>query len=161
MGESSIREGIKTEIEETATIDLDTRYSFTTIQSSDNANLHIVGYASIDTLDDLEIAGVTPTKGDDSGTSTGDFPALIVYGMAGMAVIGGVIFFIISGRQLKREEGQGQSGIDPSRLTGYQTSASLEDTRQTEVCSYYRSRRLRSTCTLSTMILQESATIVC
>ena len=55
--------------------------------------MHIVGYASIDTLDDLEIAGVTPTKGDDSGTSTGDFPALIVYGMAGMAVIGGVASF--------------------------------------------------------------------
>ena len=123
MGESSIREGIKTEIEETATIDLDTRYSFTTIQSSDNANLHIVGYAAIDTLDDLEIAGVTTTK-IDSDTSTGDFPALIVYGMAGMAVVGGIVFFIISGRQLKREEGQGQSGIDPSRLTGYQTSAS-------------------------------------
>ena len=62
MGESSIREGIKTEIEETATIDLDTRYSFTTIQSSDSANLHIVGYATIDTLDDLEIAGVTANQ---------------------------------------------------------------------------------------------------
>ena len=123
MGESSIREGIKTEIEETVIIDLDTRYSFTTIQSSDSANLNIIGYAAIDTLDDLEIAGVTPTKGD-IDPATGKFPALIVYGMAGMAVIGGVIFFIVSGRQLKREEGQGQSGIDPSRLTGYQTSAS-------------------------------------
>ena len=54
----------------------------------------------------------------------GDFPALIVYGMAGMAVIGGIIFFIISDRQLKKEKGQGQTGIAPSRLTGYQTSAS-------------------------------------
>ena len=122
MGESSIRETPKEPTIETVTLDLDTRYSFTTVQSSDNGNLHIVGYASIDTLDDLEIAGVTATK-IDSGTSTGDFPALIVYGMAGMAVIGGVIFFIVSGRQLKRE-GQEQTGIDPSRLTGYQTSAS-------------------------------------
>ena len=123
MGESSIREGIKTEIEEMVTIDLDTRYSFRTIQSADNANLHIIGFASIDILDDLEIAGVTPTK-IGSDTSTGDFPALIVYGMAGMAVVGGIVFFIVSGRQLKREEGQGQTGIAPSRLTGYQTSAS-------------------------------------
>ena len=129
MGESSIREGIKTEIEETATIDLDTRYSFTTIQSSDNANLHIVGYAAIDTLDDLEIAGVTTTK-IDSDTSTGDFPALIVYGMAGMAVVGGIVFFIVSGRQLKREEVRGR--LDPSRLTGYQTSASAGGLRTRE-----------------------------
>ena len=123
MGESSFREGIKTEKKETITIDLDTRYSFTTIQSADNANLHIIGYAIIDTLDGLDIAGVTPTN-TGIEPATGDFPAIIVYGMAGMAAIGGIVFFIVSGRQLKREEGQGQTGIDPSRLTGYQTSAS-------------------------------------
>ncbi|KAF6241991.1 hypothetical protein C6988_10605, partial [Nitrosopumilus sp. b1] len=31
---------------------------------------------------------------------------------------------VFSNRQLKKEQGQGQTGIDPSRLTGYQTSAS-------------------------------------
>ena len=45
--------------------------------------------------------------------------------MAGMAAIGGVGFFIFSNRALKRQENeQGQTGIDPSRLVGYQTSAS-------------------------------------
>ena len=116
MGESGYREDVKEPTIITVTLDLDKRYSFTTVQAPDNGNLHIVGYAAIDTLDDLEIAGVTPTKMD-SSTSTGDFPALIVYGMAGMAVIGGVIFFIISGRQLKRE-GQEQRGFHPD-CTGY------------------------------------------
>ncbi|MDI1496124.1 MAG: putative exported protein [Cenarchaeum symbiont of Oopsacas minuta] len=123
MGESNLREGIIEPIEKIASINLDEMYSFKTIQAADSANLDILGFASIDRLDDLEIAGVTPKK-KDSGSSTGKFPASIVYGMAGMAAIGGVIFFIISGRKLKKEEGQEQTGIDPSRLTGYQTSAS-------------------------------------
>ncbi len=48
---------------------------------------------------------------------------MIVYGMAGMAAIGGIGFFIFSNRSLKKEL-KGQQGIDPSRLVGYQTSAS-------------------------------------
>ncbi len=122
MGESSIREGIKTEQEETIILDLDREYSFKTIQSSDSASLTVIGFSSLGVLQGLEIVGVTDENiGVDA--ATGDFPALIIYGMAGMAVIGGTVFFIISGRQLKRE-GQEQTGIDPSRLTGYQTSAS-------------------------------------
>jgi hypothetical protein len=43
--------------------------------------------------------------------------------MAGMAAIGGIGFFIFSNRALKNQK-EGQQGIDPSRLVGYQTSAS-------------------------------------
>jgi hypothetical protein len=48
---------------------------------------------------------------------------MIVYGMAGMAALGGIGFFIFSNRSLKNVT-QGQQGIDPNRLVGYQTSAS-------------------------------------
>ena len=44
--------------------------------------------------------------------------------MAGLAAVGGGAFFVFRNRQLKKEQDQGQTGIDPSRLTGYQTSAS-------------------------------------
>jgi len=75
-------------------------------------------------LDGVEIAGVTPTPPEGyATTSTGEFPVMIVYGMAGMAALGGIGFFIFSNRSLKNTE-QSQQGIDPSRLQGYQTSAS-------------------------------------
>ncbi len=67
---------------------------------------------------------MTPTAPEGfATTSTGEFPVLIVYGMAGMAAIGGIAFFVFSNRQLKNQE-TAQTGIDPSRLTGYATSSS-------------------------------------
>jgi hypothetical protein len=48
---------------------------------------------------------------------------MIVYGMAGMAAIAGVGFFIFSSRSMKNEK-KGQQGISPDDLVGYQTSAS-------------------------------------
>ena len=56
-------------------------------------------------------------------SSTGGFPIMIVYGMAGMAAVAGIAFFFVSSRSMKNQS-QGQQGIDPSRLVGYQTSAS-------------------------------------
>ena len=56
-------------------------------------------------------------------TSTGGFPIMIIYGMAAMAALGGIGFFIISNRSMKKTPTE-QQAIDPSRLVGYQTSAS-------------------------------------
>ncbi len=124
MGESSIREGIQTEKIVEAQIISDTTYNVKSIQSADQATLSAIGFGALDVLDGVEIAGITPTAPTDtSTTSTGDFPIMIVYGMAGMAAVAGIIFFFISNRSLKNEK-QGQQGIDPSRLVGYQTSAS-------------------------------------
>ena len=131
MGESSIREGIQVEQEWHATITGDTHptipgeisYDLRAVQSADNANLYIFGFGALDVLDGVEIAGVTPTAPEDyATTSTGDFPVIIIYGMAGLAAVGGGLFFVFSNRALKNEK-QGQQGIDPSRLVGYQTSA--------------------------------------
>lgn len=125
MGESGLREGRQVEREFHAEFTLDRAYGVRTVQSADTANLDVIGFAAIDNLAGLEIVGVTPTAPEGYGTtSTGDFPVAIIYGMAGLAAVGGGAFFVFSSRQLKKEEGQGQTGIDPSRLTGYQTSAS-------------------------------------
>ncbi|KAF6247778.1 hypothetical protein C6990_04935 [Nitrosopumilus sp. b3] len=124
MGESSIREGRQVERVFTAEINADERYVIRSVQSSDTANLSLIGFGALDVLDGLEIAGVTPTTPEGYGTtSTGDFPIFIVYGMAGLAAVAGIAFFFVSSRSLKNEK-VGQQGIDPSRLVGYQTSAS-------------------------------------
>ena len=124
MGESSIREGRQVERVFTAEVMADQLYTVRSVQSSDQGNLAIIGFGALDILDGVEIAGVTPTPPEDyMTTSTGDFPVMIVYGMAGIAAVAGIAFFFVSSRSLKNEQ-QGQQGIDPSRLVGYQTSAS-------------------------------------
>ena len=124
MGESSIREGRQVEKEFSAEIVADQRYVIKSVQSSDQANLSAIGFGALDVLGDVEVIGVTPTPpADYMTTSTGDFPVLIVYGMAGVAAIAGIAFFFVSSRSLKNEK-QGQQGIDPSRLQGYETSDS-------------------------------------
>lgn len=124
MGESSIREGRQVEQEIDGSFTTDNTYIVRAIQSADNANIHVIGFAAIDNLEGLEIVGVTPTAPQGyATTSTGGFPVMIIYGMAGMAVVGGGAFFFFSSRSLKKQEGQqGQTGIDPSRLRAYETS---------------------------------------
>ncbi len=124
MGESSIREGRQVEKIQSAEFTTDRNYVIRTVQSADVGNLNIVGFAAIDKLDNLEIVGVTPRPPEGyATTSTGEFPIMIVYGMAGLAAVGGIGFFIFSNRALKKEKFQGQTGIDPSRLRAYATSA--------------------------------------
>ena len=38
-------------------------------------------------------------------------------------VIGAIVILFVSNRKLKKEEGMGQQGIDPSQLRGVETSA--------------------------------------
>ena len=124
MGESSIREGRQVERVFEAEVVADQTYIVRSVQSSDQGNLYAIGFGALDTLDGVEIAGVTPTPPEGyATTSTGDFPIFIVYGMAGLAAVAGIAFFFVSNRSLKNEK-QGQQGIDPSNLVGYQTSAS-------------------------------------
>ncbi len=124
MGESSIREGRQVERVFEAEVMADETYIVRSVQSTDTANLSSIGFGALDVLDGIEIIGVTPTPPDDyMTTSTGGFPIMIIYGMAGMAAIGGIGFFIMSSRSMKKAA-VGQQGIDPSRLVGYQTSAS-------------------------------------
>ena len=124
MGESSLREGRQVERVFEAPVSADQNYVVRSVQSSDQGNIAAIGFGALDVLDGLEIAGITPTPPTGyQTTSTGDFPVTIVYGMAGMAAIGGIAFFIFSNRTLKNQT-TGQQGIDPGRLVSYQTSAS-------------------------------------
>ena len=124
MGESSIREGRQVERVFEAEVVADQTYSVRSVQSSDQANLSAIGFGALDILDGVEIIGVTPTPPEGyATTSTGGFPIMIVYGMAGMAAVAGIAFFFVSSRSIKNEK-KGQQGISPDRLVGYQTSAS-------------------------------------
>ncbi len=124
MGESSLREGRQVERVFEAPVSADQNYVIRSVQSSDQGNIAAIGFGAIDVLDGLEIVGLTPTPpAGYQTTSSGGFPVTIVYGMAGMAAIGGIAFFIFSNRALKNQT-TGQQGIDPSRLVSYQTSAS-------------------------------------
>ncbi|KAG2479016.1 MAG: conserved membrane protein of unknown function [Nitrosopumilales archaeon] len=123
MGESSLREGRQVEKVVEAHFTLDKNYMIRSIESADNANLAVIGFGVVDSLEGLEIIGVTPTAPEGfTTTSTGEFPVSIIYGMAAMAAIGGAGIFIFSNRKLKHE-GTEQTGIDPSQLRAYQTSA--------------------------------------
>jgi hypothetical protein len=124
MGESSIREGRQVEKEVTVEFTKDKDYSIRSVESADSANVAVVGFAAIDRLDGVEVLGVTPQAPEGAGqTSTGGFPVMIIYGMAGLAGIGAIAILFMSSRKLKAEEGQGQRGIDPSQLQSYETSA--------------------------------------
>ena len=124
MGESSIREGRQVERIFEAEVVADQTYIVRSVQSADTANLSAIGFGALDVLDGVEIVGVTPTPPEGyATTSTGGFPIMIVYGMAGMAAVAGIAFFFVSSRSMKNEK-KGQQGIDPNRLVGYQTSAS-------------------------------------
>ena len=126
MGESSLREGLIREQVHESTFSSDKIYRITSYESSGNASIDIIGFANRDVLGTSEIFGVTPNAPEGyASTSTGEFPAFILYGMAGMAAIGGAAMMLMSRRKLAKEKGHmHQTGIDPSQLTGVQTSAS-------------------------------------
>jgi len=126
MGESSLREGIQTEKEHEASFTTGgTTYDLRTIESADAANIFFAGFANIDTLDNTEVVGVYPEAPEGfATTSTGEFPVMIIYGMAGMAGVAGVAVFIVSEKKRKGDIAAGnvQTGIDPSLLRGVDTS---------------------------------------
>ena len=133
MGESSLREGIQTEKEQKATFTTDKTYDLRTIESADSANVFVAGFANVDELSGSEVFGFSPTAPEGfATTSTGGFPIMIIYGMAGMAAVVGGAVFIISEKKRKKDVGSvQQTGIDPSNLRsagpragsgGYQTN---------------------------------------
>ena len=125
MGESSFREGIQTEKEYEATFTTDKTYDLRTIESADSANVFFAGFANIDVLDNQEVVGVYPEAPEGyATTSTGEFPVMIIYGMAGFAGMAGIAIFLVSEKKRKKDIAAGnvQTGIDPSQLVGADTS---------------------------------------
>jgi hypothetical protein len=125
MGESSFREGIQTEKEHEATFVTDKTYDLRTIESADSANIFFAGFANVDVLDSQEVVGVYPEAPEGfATTSTGEFPVMIIYGMAGFAGMAGIAIFLVSEKKRKKDAAAGniQTGIDPSHLVGADTS---------------------------------------
>ncbi len=124
MGESSFREGIQVEKVEEISFMADKEYFVRSTQSADSAGINLIGFAVIETSYGAEAFGVSPRQPEGyTTTSTGGFPVMIVYGMAGMGVVGLVVVLVVSNRKLKKEVGMGQTGIDPALLRGVATSA--------------------------------------
>ena len=121
MGESSLREGIQTERTSEAMFTIDKAYSIKTFEASDNASLDVVGFATRDS----GFFGVTPTAPEGyATTSSEEFPAMVLYGMAGMAALGGVALIVMSKRKPKKEDQNLQkTAIRPTSLTGVPTSS--------------------------------------
>lgn len=123
MGESSFREGQQREKEFIGTFTADKSYNVRSVQSADNANVFLAGYASPAMFENREVFGVSATAPTGAAqTSTGSFPIFIMYGMAGMAAVGAVGFFIWSNKKAKKESEYIQTGIDPKYLRGVTTS---------------------------------------
>ena len=126
MGESNLREGRQVEQVYEASFTMDKVYTLKTFESADNALISVIGFATRETSGTSEVFGVSPEPPEGyATTSTGEFPAMILYGMAGMAALGGVAMMMMSRRKLSKEKGHmEQTGISPSQLTGVATSAS-------------------------------------
>jgi hypothetical protein len=124
MGECNLFDGFCEDREWIQELELDKKYRIVMVESRDDASITIEGYSepsSLGSIETFEVSLLQPVN-EDPGPSA--FPESIMYGMAGMAAIGGVAMFFFSSRKLKEDQNQGQTGIDPAYLTVYDTSLS-------------------------------------
>jgi hypothetical protein len=119
----------------------DKKYQLSAIESQDYATISIEGYASYRELEGVEIFGVSPNSPEVYRTNTGGFPIGVIYGMAGMAGIGALVILTFSHRKLKKEEGMGQTGIEPSQLRAQETSSSAGSYQTNRVEGHLIERR--------------------
>lgn len=124
MGECSIGVGPCGDRQWTQEIDLDKKYSIRIIESRDDATILIEGYVDTTHIEGIEVFQTNLKSTVTQKPDTDEFPATIMYGMAGMAVIGGVVMFVVSNRKLKNDKNEGQTGVDPAHLRSYETSIS-------------------------------------
>lgn len=107
-------------------INLDKTYTIKTIKSDSDATIAFEGY--VDTTVNDQGQEIFQTSLRSPGTekaNTEEFTSSVIYGMAAMSVVGGVIMFVVSNRKLKKDNAhQGQRGIDPAHLVSYETSDS-------------------------------------
>lgn len=124
MGECSIEVGMCDDKEWVQEIILDKKYVIKIIESSDDATISFEGYVDTSRINGQEVFYTSLKSLVTQKPDTDEFPATIMYGMAGMAAIGGVVMFVISDRKLKRDKNMGQTGVDPAHLTSYEISSS-------------------------------------
>jgi hypothetical protein len=124
MGECSIEVGMCEDKKWAQEINLDKKYVIKVIESSDDATISFEGYVDTTHINGNEVFQTSLKSLVTHKPDTDEFPATVMYGMAGMAVIGGVVMFVISDRKLKRTKDDEQTGVDPAHLTSYEISSS-------------------------------------
>ena len=124
MGECSIFVGMCNDREWVQEIDLDEKYTIRIVESRDDATISLEGYVDSSYQDGIEVFGTNLNSLVTQRPATNEFPATIMYGMAGMAALGAGIMFVISDRKLKKDKNEGQTGVDPAHLRSYETSNS-------------------------------------
>ena len=104
---------------------LDAKYSVRVVESSDDATITLEGYVDSSVIDDnIEVFHTSLRSQVTQKPDTDEFPAMVMYGMAGIAAVGGAAMFVLSDRKIKKEKDKGQTGIDPAYLRSYETSIS-------------------------------------
>jgi len=124
MGECSIGVGPCDDRQWNEEIVLDEKYTIRIIESSDDATISLEGYVDTTSINGLEVFLINLDSVVTQKPDTEGFPATIMFGMAGMAAIGGIVMFVYSNRKLKKDKNQGQTGVDPAHLRSYETSSS-------------------------------------
>ena len=122
MGQCSIGIGRCDDRESIVDFKLDKSYSIRTVESRDDATILIEGYVLLTSIDRMSVFD-TSLKYRESQVTDSGFPTSIMYGMAAMSVIGGVVMFVFSSRKLKHDKHQGQTGVDPADLVVRETSS--------------------------------------
>ena len=123
MGECSVEVGACNDRKWSQDFETDKKYSIKIVESQDDASIAIEGYADSSTFGGIEVFETSLKNTVNDVPETG-FPGGVMYGMASMAVIGGIVMFVVSNRKLKQDKNQGQTGIDPAHLRSYETSDS-------------------------------------
>ena len=124
MGECSIDVGLCDDRKWIEEIEIDKKYVIRMIESRDDATIALEGYVDTTKIDGIDVFQTSLKSAVTQKPDTGEFPATIIYGMAGLAAVGAVIMFVISDHKLKRDKNEGQTGIDPAHLKVYSTSNS-------------------------------------
>ena len=124
MGECNLEIGFCEDRKWIHDLELDKKYRIVMIESRDDASITVEGYSNFTTLGPLEVFEASISAPVKEKPATDEFPALVMYGMAGIAAIGGMTMFVFSNRKLKKDQEQGQTGIDPAHLIAYETSNS-------------------------------------
>lgn len=141
MGECNIEiSGICEDRQWSEELELDKKYKIVIIESRDDASITVEGYSdpsSIGSIETFEASLVAPVS---ENPATDEFPATIMYGMAGMAAIGGITMFVISNRKLQKDQNQGQTGVNPADLIAYHTSFSAGSYKTNRGESYLAKR---------------------
>ena len=124
MGECSIEVGMCEDRKWIEEINLDKKYVIKIIESSDDATISFEGYVDTTRINGNEVFQTSLKSLVTQKPDTDEFPATVMYGMAGMAAIGGVVMFVVSDRKLKKDKDEGQTGVNPAHLISYEISSS-------------------------------------